>query len=49
MARDLDPDRVDQDGAGDPCGAGQRHLGGDPAADRVAARTLAAAALSAAV
>jgi hypothetical protein len=36
MAGDLDPAGVDQDHAADSRGSGQRHLGADPPADRVA-------------
>src|SRR5439155_937373 len=35
MAWDLDPDRVDKDDASDPRRPTQRHLGGDPATDRI--------------
>src|SRR6202043_67375 len=36
MAGDLDADAIDDDRAADPVGSERRHLGGDPAADRVA-------------
>ena len=36
MSLHLDADRIDQDDAAEPVRMTQRHLGGDPSADRIA-------------